>query len=78
MKKYDLVELLNNERGIVISIEKEKAEVMLLNKKNYGDYAFISVKENDLKVVGHLEDNLISELEELLETTKKKTSIERI
>ncbi len=68
MKKYDLVELLNNESGIIISIEKGNAEVMLLNKKNYGDYAFISAKEKDLKFFGHLEENLISELEEFLET----------
>ncbi len=44
MKKYDLVELLNNESGIIISIEKGNAEVMLLNKRNYGYYAFVSVK----------------------------------
>ncbi len=68
MKKYDLVELKNNESGIVISIEKGNVEVMLLNKKNYGDYAFVTVKEKDLKYFGHLQENLISELEEFLGT----------
>ncbi len=82
MKKHDLVCLLNNENleqcgiqkndsGVILSLNNNIAEVMFLSDKNYGDCAFANVRENDLKVIGQLEDNLISELEEFLENTNK-------
>lgn len=63
MKKYDFVKLINlkevykqnnlylNAQGIVLEFNNEKSKVLFLNEYNQGDYAYIEVINNDVKII---------------------------
>lgn len=58
MKKHELVKLLSNDYrgikkgdyGVVSTVSENKSEVMFFSDYNIGDYAVISIKNDDLEV----------------------------
>ncbi len=82
MKKYDLVELdkNNNEllsknilkgtNGVVIDKKEDICEIMFLNNKNHGEYAFAEVEEKNLKFIYTFPTEMLTELKNFIETAK--------
>ena len=84
MKKYDVVKLMKLSQksiennlyegaiGVVIENEGTNLKVLFCNQYNEGDYAFVMVSENDLKV---LNDNVDSEIRDFFSEKLSKFNL---
>lgn len=81
MKKYNLVELINevptlNNRGIKVNTkglilnETEPYLVQFFNDENMGDFAYAKVNKTDLKIVGALPKELTSKMDKYISNQK--------
>jgi hypothetical protein len=82
MEKYDLVELVKNDegllskniskgsKGVIINKNIDVCQIMFLNEKNQGEYAFAEAEEKELKFLYKIPSEALKELKDFISTVK--------
>lgn len=87
MKKYELVKVLNNkygainegDYGVILTVAENTSEVMFFSDDNIGDYAVVSIKNNDLEVANEkLPRKIIIELSKIFKDKVFKNTFDEM
>lgn len=87
MKKYELVKLLSNDYGaikkgdygVVLTVANNTHEVMFFSDYNIGDYAVVSIKNEDLEMANEkLPRKVIIELSRIFKDKELKNAFDEM